>query len=83
LPEKRSLSTPWRISDYYLKTTAKERLINSIIVIPYMVSSRFARLCVVADRDRIASVYSACYGGAIPLASMKCARIVLIGVTAS
>ncbi len=32
----------------------------NITVIPYMVSSRFARLCVVADRDRIASVYPAC-----------------------
>ena len=27
---------------------------------PYMVSSRFASLCVVDDRDRIASVYPAC-----------------------
>jgi hypothetical protein len=27
---------------------------------PYMVSSHFARLCVMDDRDRIASVYPAC-----------------------
>ncbi len=46
-----------------------------------MVSSHFARLCAVDDRDRVASVSGLLVGEVYPLlASMKFARIVLFGV---